>query len=52
VHVLVERMPSTTALVSAPTVVSSSRVTVNGGSLVVTINWTNFNDAYAVTLTP
>ena len=52
VNVLVERMPSTNAFVSAPTVVSSSRVTVNGGSIVVTINWTNANDAYAITLTP
>jgi len=52
VNVLVERMPSTNAFVSAPTVVSSSRVTVSGGSIVVTINWTNFNDAYAITLTP
>jgi hypothetical protein len=52
VNVVVERMPSTNAFVSAPTVVSSSRVAVSGGSLVVTINWTNFNDAYAITLTP
>ncbi|HEX3765578.1 MAG TPA: hypothetical protein VHW23_43080 [Kofleriaceae bacterium] len=52
VNVLVERMPSTNAFVSAPTVVSSSRMTVSGGTLVVTINWTNFNDAYAITLTP
>jgi hypothetical protein len=52
VNVLVERMPSTNAFVSAPTVVSSGRMTVNGGSLVVTINWNNFNDAYAITLTP
>jgi len=51
-NVLVERMPSTNAFVSAPTVVSNGRVTVSGGTLVVTINWTNFNDAYAITLTP
>jgi len=52
VNVRIERMPSTNAFVSAPTVVSSGRVTVNGGSITVTINWTNFNDAYAITLTP
>jgi hypothetical protein len=45
-------MPSTNAFVSAPTVVSNGRVTVSGGSILVTINWTNANDAYAVTLTP
>jgi hypothetical protein len=32
--------------------VSSRRMTVTGGSLVVTINWTNFHDAHAITLTP
>jgi len=52
VHVLIERMPSTNALVSAPTVVSDSRVTVTGGSFAISINWANFNDAYAITLTP
>ena len=52
VNVLVERLPSTNAFVSAPTVVSTGRVTVNGGSITVTINWTNRNDAYVVTLTP
>jgi len=52
VNVLVERMPSTNAFVSAPTVVSSSRATVTGGSFAVTINWTNFNDAYVITLSP
>jgi hypothetical protein len=45
-------MPSTNAFVSAPAVVSSGRMAVSSGSLVVTINWTNFNDAYAITLTP
>ena len=52
VNVLVERMPSTNAFVSAPTVVSTSRATVTGGAFAVTINWTNFNDAYAITLSP
>jgi hypothetical protein len=52
VNVVQERLPSTNAYVSAPTVVSNSRVTVSGGSITVTINWTNANDAYALTLTP
>jgi len=52
VNVRVERMPSTNAFVSAPTVVSNSRMTVSGSSILVTINWTNANDAYAITLTP
>jgi hypothetical protein len=52
VNVRVERMPSTNAYVAAPTVVSNSRVTVSGGSILTTINWTNADDAYAVTLTP
>jgi hypothetical protein len=52
VNVLVERMPSTNAYVSAPTVVSNSRVTVSGGAITVPLNWTNLKDAYAVTLTP
>jgi hypothetical protein len=25
---------------------------VTGGSFAVTINWTNFNDAYVITLSP
>ncbi|MFI5889540.1 beta-xylosidase [Actinoplanes sp. NPDC051513] len=52
VNVLVERMPSTNAYVSAPTVVSNSRVTVSGGAITVPVNWANAKDAYAVTLTP
>jgi len=52
VNVLVERMPSTNAFVGAPTVVSNGRRTVSGNSVLVTINWTNANDAYAITLTP
>jgi hypothetical protein len=52
VNVLVERMPSTNAYVSAPTVVSNSRVTVSGGAITVSLNWTSAKDAYAVTLTP
>ena len=52
VNVRVERIPSTNAYVSAPTVVSSSRVAVSNNSILTTINWTNANDAYAITLTP
>jgi hypothetical protein len=52
VNVLVERMPSTNANVSAPTVVSNGRVTVSGNAITVPLNWTSLKDAYAVTLTP
>jgi hypothetical protein len=52
VNVRVERMPSTNASISAPTVVANSRVTVSGNSILSTINWTNANDAYVITLTP
>jgi hypothetical protein len=51
-RVLIERMPSTNAHLSAPTVVSNTQVTVNNGTITVTINWNNALDAYAVTLTP
>jgi hypothetical protein len=49
---VLERMPSTNAFVSVPTVVSNTLVTVVGNSLVVSINWNNALDAYAITLTP
>jgi hypothetical protein len=52
VNVLVERLPSTNAHVSAPTTVSNGRVTVSGNSITVIVNWTNALDAYAITLTP
>jgi hypothetical protein len=51
VNVLVERLPSTNAYVSAPTVVSNARATVSGNAVTVTLNWTNNLDAYAITLT-
>jgi hypothetical protein len=51
VNVKVERLPSTNAYVSAPTVVSNSRVTVSGNAITVNLNWTNNLDAYAITLT-
>jgi hypothetical protein len=51
-NVLVERLPQTDAFVSAPTTVSNSTVTVSGNSITVTIDWTNSEDAYAITLTP
>jgi len=50
-RVLLERMPSTNAFVSAPTQVSNSQVAVTGNSIVVSINWSNALDAYAITLT-
>jgi len=50
-HVLIERMPSTNALVSAPTVVSNTQVTLDGTTLTTSISWSNALDAYAVTLT-
>jgi len=52
VNVLIERMPSTNAYVSAPPVVSSSSMNVSNNSLTVSINWSNALDAYAITLTP
>ena len=51
-HVVVERMPSTNASVSAPTVVSSTRVSLSGSTLTTSISWSNALDAYAITLTP
>lgn len=52
IQVLIERMPSTNAFVSAPAVVSSGSLPVSGTSLAVNINWSNALDAYAITLTP
>jgi hypothetical protein len=52
INVLVERMPSTNAFVSAPAVVSSGSTAVNGTSVAVSIDWSNALDAYAITLTP
>jgi len=51
-HVLIERMPSTNAFVSAPTVVSNTQVTLSGTTLTTSINWSTALDAYAITLTP
>jgi cell division septation protein DedD len=50
VSVLVERMPSSNAAVSAPTVVFSGPMQLSGSSLAVNISWGNALDAYAVTL--
>jgi hypothetical protein len=50
--VLLERMPTGTAAVTAPTVVSTAPVTVTCNSITVTIDWSNAQDGYAVTLTP
>ena len=38
--------------VSAPTVVSSTRVSLSGSTLTTSISWSNALDAYAITLTP
>ncbi len=50
-RVLLERMPSTNAFVSAPTVVSNGLVAAAGTTLVVSVNWNNALDAYTITLT-
>jgi hypothetical protein len=52
VKVLVERMPAGTASVTAPTVVSSSPAMVTCNAITVTLNWSNAQDGYAITLTP
>jgi hypothetical protein len=52
VNVLLERLPSTNAYVSAPTTVSNGRVTVSGNAISISVNWTSVKDAYAITLTP
>jgi len=49
--VLLERMPTGVAAVTAPTIVSSSPVTVTCSSITVTIDWSNAQDGYAITLT-
>jgi hypothetical protein len=51
VKVLLERMPTGAAAVTAPTLVSSAPVTATCSSVTVTIDWSNAQDAYAVTLT-
>lgn len=50
--VVVERMPTGSTYVSAPTVVSNSSMTVSNNSLVVRISWNTPTDGYALTLTP
>lgn len=51
-RVLVEKMPSTNAYVSAPTLVSNKQVTVSNNAFTVNLSWSNCLDAYAITLTP
>ena len=51
VTVLVERMPSGSTYVAAPTVVSNGSMAVSGNSLTVNINWSNALDGYTITLT-
>jgi hypothetical protein len=50
--VLLEKMPTGEAAVTAPTVVSNAAATVTCNALTVTINWATATDGYAVTLTP
>jgi len=50
--VLVETMPTGTAALSAPAVVSNAAAAVTCNSLTVTINWNTATDGYVVTLTP
>jgi hypothetical protein len=50
--VVLEKMPTGNAAVSAPTVVSSKAATVTCNSLTVTIDWATAADGYAITLTP
>jgi hypothetical protein len=52
VKVIVERMPAGNASVTAPTVVSSSPVMVTCNAVTVTLDWSNAQDGYAITLTP
>jgi hypothetical protein len=51
VKVLLERMPTGAAAATAPTVVSNAMVTVTCDSITVTIDWSNAQDGYTVTLT-
>jgi hypothetical protein len=50
--VLVEKMSTGTAALSAPVVVSNAAAAVTCNALTVTINWTTATDGYVVTLTP
>jgi hypothetical protein len=51
VTVLVERIPSGSTYVPAPSVVSNNSMAVSGNSLTINLNWSNALDAYAITLT-
>jgi hypothetical protein len=51
-HVLVEKMPTGTTQVTAPTVISNANMAVSGNALTVVINWTTATDGYVITLTP
>ena len=50
--VLLEKMPTGTAALSAPTVVSSAAVTATCNALTVSIDWATAADGYVVTLSP
>jgi hypothetical protein len=50
--VLLEKMPTGNAALSAPAVVTDAAATVTCNALTVTIDWTTAADGYVVTLTP
>ena len=50
--VLLENMPTGTAALNAPAVVSNAPAAVTCNALTVTINWATATDGYVVTLTP
>jgi hypothetical protein len=50
--VLVEKMPTGSGALNAPTVVSTAAAVVNCNTMTVTIDWATAGDGYVVTLTP
>ena len=50
--VLLEKMPTGTAALSAPMVVSNAAVTVTCNAMTINIDWTTATDGYVVTLSP
>jgi hypothetical protein len=50
--VLLEKMPTGKAALTAPVVVSNAAAVVTCNAMTVTIDWTTATDGYAVTLSP
>jgi hypothetical protein len=50
--VLLEKMPTGTAALSAPVVVTNAAATVTCNAMTVTIDWATAADGYVVTLSP